>query len=257
MPCPSYIHGCGHGTHVAGIAVGDGPTFDGVAKLGKIIAIKVFSRVAGQYCAGGEDCPLAFDADIISGLERVYALRNTYKIASVNMSLGGGAYSGYCDTDPSKPIIDLLKSAKIATVIASGNDGYSNQISAPACISSAIAVGSTLDTADSRSYFSNNSLALDLYAPGSGITSSVPGGGFEEWDGTSMATPHVAGAWAVLRQAAPDASVAEIETVLKTHGPIVSYAGVSRRRIALDDALAILAPKPDTVVAPVNFLLMR
>lgn len=258
LPCPSHIHGCGHGTHVAGIAVGDGSTFDGVAELGKLIAIKVFSRISGsQYCNGDAECLGAFDADIISGLERVYALRNTYKIASANMSLGGGAYSGYCDTDPLKPIIDLLKSAKIATVVASGNNGYSSLLSAPACISSAIAVGSTLDTADSRSYFSNNSLALDLYAPGSSITSSVPGGGFEEWDGTSMATPHVAGAWAVLRQAAPDASVAEIETVLKTHGPIVSHNGVSRRRIALDEALAVLAPKPDTVIAPVNFLLMR
>ncbi len=256
-PCPLSIDGCSHGTHVAGIAAGDGSTFDGVASLGKIIAIKVFSKISGtEYCGNVSECMGAFDSDIIAGLERVYALRYTFKIASVNMSLGGGSYSGYCDTDPQKPIIDRLKAANIATVIASGNDGYSSYISSPACISSAIAVGSSLDTEDTRSWFSNNSSALDLYAPGSDITSSVPGGGFEEWNGTSMATPHVAGAWAVLRQAAPEATVNEIEAVLKSHGPVISYNGVSRRRIDIDEALAVLAPA-DIVIAPVNFLLLR
>jgi subtilisin family serine protease len=258
LPCSSSIHGCGHGTHVAGIAAGDGSTFDGVASLGKIIAVQVFSKITGtQYCNGEYQCIGAFDSDIMSGLERVYALRNSFKIASVNMSLGGGYEGGYCDTNALKSIIDLLKAAKIATVIATGNNGYSSGIGSPACISSAIAVGASYDTNDTRASYSNNSLALDLYAPGSYITSSIPGGGYTEWEGTSMATPHVAGAWAVLRQANPEATVSEIEAVLKSHGPTISYNGVTRRRIDLDAALDELAPAPDSVMVPINFLILK
>lgn len=259
-PCSSSIDsGCAHGTHVAGIATGDGTSFDGVARLGKLLAIQVFSKISGtNNCNGSATCIASFSADQISALNRVYALRNTYKIASVNMSLGGGSYSGYCDSDPLKPAVDLLKGVKIATVIATGNDGYTSHISAPGCISTAIAVGSTLDTADTRSSFSNNSTALDLYAPGSSITSSVPGGGFETWNGTSMATPHVAGAWALFRQANPGATVSEIEAILKSSGPIVTENGVSRRRIDVQTALRKLAGSGNLpVMSPVYQLLLK
>jgi subtilisin family serine protease len=198
--CTYAVSGCRHGTHVAGIAAGKGATFNGVARDAKLISINVFSRFTGADCAGAGESPCArsFTSDQIKGLDRVFALRNTFRIASVNMSLGGGKSTTNCDADARKPAIDNLRSAGIATVIASGNDGFSDGVGAPSCISTAITVGSTTKT-DAVSGFSNSSPLVELLAPGTAINSSVPGGGFLPFDGTSMATPHVAGAWAVMR----------------------------------------------------------
>jgi subtilisin len=198
--CAYAISGCRHGTHVAGIAAGKGTSFSGVARDARLISINVFSRFTGADCAGAGESPCArsFTSDQIKGLDRVFALRNTFRIAAVNMSLGGGKSTTNCDTDARKSVIDNLRSAGIATVIASGNDGFSDGVGAPSCISTAITVGSTTKT-DAVSSFSNSSPLVELLAPGSGINSSVPGGGFVPFDGTSMATPHVAGAWAVMK----------------------------------------------------------
>ena len=117
--CPSGE--CEHGTHVAGIAAGKGASFSGVAKDASIIAIQVFARF-DAYC--GSPCTLSWDSDQLKGLQRVYALRTTYNIAAVNMSIGGGRYYSNCDSDARKAQIDLLRAAGIATVISSGNNSY-------------------------------------------------------------------------------------------------------------------------------------
>ncbi len=209
--CAYAVSGCRHGTHVAGIAAGKGTSFSGVARDAKLISINVFSRFTGTECAGaGESpCTKSFVSDQIKGLDRVFGLRGTFRIASVNMSLGGGKHTVNCDTDSRKAAIDNLRSAGIATVIASGNNGFNDGVSAPSCISTAITVGSTTKT-DAVSAFSNSHALVELLAPGSAINSSVPGGGFVPFDGTSMATPHVAGAWAVIRQV----SAASVPTIL-------------------------------------------
>ena len=147
--------------------------------------------------------------------------RDTYQIAAVNMSLGGSVKftdTASCDAaNPSrKAAIDNLRSAGIATVISSGNSGYVDGLAAPACISSAIAVGATTK-ADVVSSFSNAASFLSLLAPGESIVSAVPGGGFASLSGTSMAAPHVAGAWAVLKGRRPSASVADILAALQRH----------------------------------------
>ncbi|MBW5445889.1 S8 family serine peptidase [Cohnella sp. CFH 77786] len=218
------IEGCGHGTHVAGIAAGKGDAFSGVAKDAKIIAIKVFSKFTPQACNSSTYCISSYTSDIISGLERVYQLSSQFHISSVNMSLGGGRSYSTCDDDPTKAIIDNLKSLGIATVIASGNEGYKDSVSAPGCVSSAVTVGATTkynDVAD----FSNSYSYLDLLAPGVNITSANNGGGFIEESGTSMAAPHVAGAWAVLKQKYPNASVDEILNMIQNGGvPITDIA---------------------------------
>ncbi|MBK7897638.1 MAG: S8 family serine peptidase [Candidatus Promineifilaceae bacterium] len=233
---------CSHGTHVASIAAGDnGGTIVGVAPEANIISIQVFSLFTNlSSCVYSTNCMLSFTSDQIAGLERVYELRNTYNIASVNMSLGGSAYSTFCDSDVRKAAIDNLRAAGIATVIASGNSGYRDRISVPGCISSAISVGAT-DNADNVPSFSNIAPFIDLLAPGVYINAAVPNGQGVK-SGTSMATPHVAGAWAVLKQAMPGASVDEVLAAFQEGGVLVSDNRSSgtvsdMARINVNDAL--------------------
>ena len=255
VPC-DFADGCDHGTHVAGIAAGKGSSFSGVAKYASIVAIQITSEFSGAQCDGaGEDpCNLSYDSDQIAGLERVYQLRNAHEFASVNISFGGGQYTGDCDAEfpDYKAAIDNLRSEGIATVFASGNDMYTNALDAPACISSGVSVGAT-DDADEVASFSNSSSNLDLLAPGVDIDSSVPGGGFESWAGTPMAAPHVAGAWALLKQQDPSASVAEVLSALKSTGKLVKddrvANGVTKPRINVDYASTALSPLANDDIA--------
>lgn len=228
IDCTNEVSGdavgdCAHGTHVAGIAAGNnGGVNIGVAKDAQIIAIQVFSYFTGGIVCNS--CALTYDSDQIDGLERVYDLRNSFDIAAVNMSLGGSTlYSAACDSsEPArKAAIDNLRSVGIATIIATGNNSSKTGISAPACISSAISVGSTTDY-DTVSSFSNVASIMDLFAPGSSITSSTPGESLGTWNGTSMATPHVVGAWAVIRDAAPNASIDQILAAFKDTGTLIN-----------------------------------
>jgi len=214
--------GCAHGTHVAGIAAGEGGgstgvTFSGVAPEAKVIAIQVFSRFdSTYYCGGASTCVLSYDSDQILALERVYELRSSYNVAAANMSLGGGRYYTYCDSDSRKPIVDSLRSSGIATVISSGNDYYRDSVGAPGCISSAATVGAT-DDSDNVASFSNIDDTVDFLAPGVTVTSSVPtlsGSGYATWNGTSMSAPHVTGVFALFSQLDPLASVDEKQSRL-------------------------------------------
>ena len=244
--CPTEE--CDHGTHVAGIVAGRsgiiGSPGPGVAPDANIIAIQVFSRFDSDYwCSGQSPCALTWSSDQMAGLERVYELRNTYSIASVNMSLGGGYYSSNCDENSLKTSVDNLRETGIATVIASGNDGLCGYITAPACISSAISVGATYDD-DTVALFSNNAGFLSLLAPGQWITSSVPGGSYAEWAGTSMATPHVAGAWALMKQTNQGATVEEILSSFTSTGLSVTdqyCTSVTKKRINVYEANSLLS----------------
>ncbi len=235
---------------MAGIAAGQGSNFSGVAPYANIMAVQVFSRVTGSSCASqAEDpCTLTFTSDQIAGLERVYQLRNTRSFTSVNMSLGGGRYFGNCDSDSRKAIIDNLRAAGIATVISSGNNGYTDSVQAPACISSAIAVGNTTKQ-DVVASDSNMSSMVDLLAPGSNITSSVPGGGFAIFSGTSMAAPHVAGAWALLEEQDPFQDVRTILFSLQLRSTPITDARpggtVTSYRINIAEAARVRPPNDD------------
>ncbi|MEM6785400.1 MAG: S8 family serine peptidase, partial [Bacteroidota bacterium] len=251
--CARSTSGCDHGTHVAGIAAGKGSSFSGVAPDADIIAVQVFTQFTGfSSCfPGPSPCVGAYTSDIISGLEFVYAQRNTLNVASANMSLGGGSFTTPCDSDSRKPIIDNLRSAGIATVIASGNGSNSNGISAPGCISTAVSVGSTDDGSlgtgtDAVSSFSNSDTFLDLLAPGRWIQSSIPDGGYSNYSGTSMAAPHVAGAWALLKGKKPDATVDEVLNALTSTGVSIRDGrnGVTTPRIQVDAALDALDGGP-------------
>ncbi|HOE41643.1 MAG TPA: S8 family serine peptidase [Rhodoferax sp.] len=249
--CPSGQ--CDHGTHVAGIAAGKSASFSGVAKEASVIAVQVFSRFnSSTDCGGSSPCVMSYSSDQISGLERVYALRNDYSIAAANMSLGGGSYSSQTDCDLDnyaiKASIDNLRAARIATVIASGNSSYTSSMGGPGCVSSAVSVGATWDSGavNTVASYSNSVSFLNLLAPGSMINSSVPtpANSFSSWQGTSMATPHVAGAWAVLKHKASTATVNEVLAAFSSSGLAVtdSRNGITKPRINLPAALTALTP---------------
>lgn len=250
---------CDHGAHVAGIAAGDGTglvgaPLAGVAPGAGIIAIQVFTRInsAASCAPRSAPCVLTYSSDQIAALEHVLALAGSHTIAAVNMSLGGGQLTSACDDDSRKLIIDLLLGANIATVIAAGNDGFDASVAQPGCISSAITVGAT-DNADAVTGFSNRGVLLDLFAPGNGITSSVEADGYGAKNGTSMATPHVTGAFALLRQADPSLSVADLLARLQDTGVDITYSSdggtVTTPRIDLLAALAAGTQPPVITVA--------
>jgi subtilisin family serine protease len=254
-PCP--LPDCLHGTHVAGIAAGNGvpagQSFSGVAKGAKLIAVQVFTEITdAASCGGIAPCPGAFTSDIIAGLEYVQSRAAARNVVAVNMSLGGGSFAAPCDDQPYKPAIDNLRSINVAAVIAAGNDYEGNALAAPACISSAVSVGS-VEKDDSVSFFSDVSSFLSLFAPGGSITSSVPGGGYEALSGTSMAAPHVTGTWALLRQAAPAASVSAIVSALRSTGTpitdnrIIFGGGNTVPRVNALRALGSLTPVTNPV----------
>ncbi len=273
-PCADL---CSHGTHVAGIVAGKqltfgGRTFSGVAPAAKIIAVQVFSLFATSACGRGATgpCVMSYESDQILALNWVFAQRRTAEwgtLAAVNMSLGGGLYTGItsCDSDRLKPSVDTLRAAGIATVIASGNDSYTYGIASPACIATSIAVGATSSartaTLDAPASFSNRPMVmnnnpnaqgdrlLDLMAPGHKIMSATAASttSYDDYQGTSMAAPHVAGAWAVLKSIVPTASVATVLTWLQTSGTTIidGRAGdplsISRIDVAAAARLAAIA----------------
>jgi subtilisin family serine protease len=210
--------GCFHGTHVAGIAVGRGTNTFGVAPLAELIAVQVFSR---RRDGGGD---VTSTSSLIAALEHVYSLRDTYDIAAVNLSLSGlkvngQPYTTACDAeDPAlQAVVAQLRTAGIATIAATGNEGFTGGIGRPACLSSVIAVGSA-DAVGVAERSNNHPTLTDLLAPGEAIRSSVLAGGYGVASGTSMAAPHVAGAFALLREQRPAASVAALLEDLKATG---------------------------------------
>lgn len=233
---PSIYAGWDHGTHVSGIAAGrDMTTAAGVAKQANIIAVNVFSKINdGTLWVG------SYSSDQLAGLNYIYSLRTTYSIGAVNMSLGGGSYSAYCDSDSLKSAIDNLAAVNIAVAIASGNNGYTSSISGPACISTAVSVGAS-SSGDVEAGFSNyQPTMLDVFAPGVSVYSSVADSdtSFDSWDGTSMATPHVTGAWTLLRQKYPTKTVPQLLSALQAAGHAVTLkagdqSGGNVRRIDL------------------------
>jgi subtilisin family serine protease len=278
-PCADI---CNHGTHVAGIVAGKqltygGRTFSGVAPAAKIIAVQVFSRFTASGCGVGATaaCVMSYQSDQILALNWLYAQRASADwgtLAAVNMSLGSGLNTGItsCNDDLLKAPIDTLRTAGIATVIASGNDGYTYGIASPACISTAIAVGATssartatLDapwvSSNKPTALNNNPTAqgdrlLDLMAPGHKVLSSTASSStsFEDNQGTSMAAPHVAGAWAVLKSMVPRASVPKVLGWLQSSGKtIIDSRGGDPLAIArIDVAAAASLAATEALITP-------
>ncbi|WP_329218503.1 S8 family peptidase [Streptomyces microflavus] len=185
--------GHGHGTHVAGTV---GGTAYGVAKKAKIVGVRVLNNQGSGTTA-----------QVVAGIDWVTA--NAVKPAVANMSLGGGADS----------VLDAAVQRSIASgityAVAAGNESTNANTKSPARVAEAITVGSTTNT-DARSSFSNFGAVVDIFAPGSSITSTwnTSDSATNTISGTSMASPHVAGAAAIYLADNPGSTPAQVSAGL-------------------------------------------
>ncbi|MGC5018759.1 S8 family peptidase [Micromonospora sp. DT47] len=187
----------GHGTHVAGTV---GGSSYGLAKGVQLVAVKVLN------CQGS-----GTNAGVISGVD--WVTQNAVKPAVANMSLGGGAASTV-DTAVRNSI-----NSGVTYGLAAGNDSGANACNtSPARTAEGITVGSTTNT-DARSSFSNIGTCLDIFAPGSSITSAWRSSdtATNTISGTSMATPHVVGAAALVASANPSWTAQQVRDYLVTN----------------------------------------
>jgi len=233
-----------HGSHVAGIIAGNNAQFHGVAPKANIIAINVFDSTG------------AYDSDIIKALNWVNSISSQYNIVSVNMSLGGSqVFKTTCDgyIPEMTNAIKTLRANGIATVVASGN-GYAYGMSAPACISYAVSVAATYPTKDEVTTFSNLNEYTTLAAPGYAINSSKLMGSYGTASGTSMATPFVAGAFAVYNSKFGKTSVDKEVADFKSTALKATDAYTNLKVDRLDFAVLFgsgSTPSPTTTTIPV------
>jgi len=223
-----------HGTHVAGIIASEGMQFRGVSYDVALMAVKAL-----DYSGNG------YSSDVILGIN--WCVDNGADV--INLSLGEGLYSGTCDQEDMAQAVNAAVDKGVVVVCASGNDGDPQHIVSPACASKAIAVGA-VDKGDVIASYSDGGTQLDLVAPGGGdfggkafpeIVSCfstlvandpfyclyvigdecydnyfvVGGNRYIRAIGTSMATPHVAGAAALLLEANPELTPAQVRSVLQ------------------------------------------
>lgn len=261
----------GHGTHVAGIVAASGG-INGVGQNISLIGVKVLN-------SNGDGHPTSGGLDLTNAIDWCISNRNIYNISVISMSLGTTDYlnNTYCDYDFSATWTKAINNAtfyNISIIAATGNAGSTTSISSPACIQNVTAVGAT-DKNDAITSYSNRNNITDLVAPGSSINSTMinspagdillscgTGKSYCVLSGTSMATPHVAGAFALIRQffrlqngrvPTPD----EIKTTLNNTGKRIddsAGSGYNFTRIDVWSALISIDSSNPTVslISPAN-----
>jgi subtilisin family serine protease len=226
----------GHGTHVAGIVASEDSTYRGVAPGAKLTAVKALSATGSGY-----------SSDIIAGIDWCTSNSERLNISTIVMSLGCTGegcshHQSYCNNDLTAEVINLAAAKNISVFIAAGNSGWTDGISNPACVESAIPVGGS-DSNDGIVY--NRGSLLKVLAPGTAIASTGLSNSWVSLSGTSMATPHAAGAAILLQQYYQlvyglQMTPEQIETKLANTGVTVndvSGSGLSFNRINLLNAI--------------------
>ena len=220
----------GHGSHVAGTiaALDNSVGVVGVAPAAKLIAVKVLNSSGSGYWS-----------QIICGLDWVVANTGKYNIKVANLSLGGGGTSdnncGNSNNDALHRAICRARDAGVTIVVAAGNSSADAANTVPAAYDDAVITVSALADSDGQptgggsvtSYgaddtfagFSNFGSPVDIAAPGVNIYSAYKNGGYTTMSGTSMATPHVAGAAALYLQSNPGAGWLQVRDALKAVPP--------------------------------------
>jgi cysteine-rich repeat protein len=258
----------GHGTHTAGIITSGGVvSAKGVAPDAGIVAIKVLA-------ANGRGS----SSNTAAGLDWIVSNHATFGIDLVNASLGDGLehnnpLASPCSGTLTANAVSLLHAAGIAFFAASGNEGYDDGISEPACIADAISVGGVYDSVlgtvgwcgnasctttlcsdvsgpDVFVCHSNSDEILDVLAPNWRTTSPSMGGGASGFGGTSAASPYAAGQAALLLEADSALQPEDLRTLLESHGPSVTNPdnGLSFPRSDVSAAIAVLATCGDGVL---------
>ena len=219
----------GHGTHVAG-TVG-GSTY-GVAKDVKLVGVRVLDcNGSGSY------------SKIIAGVD--WVTKNAVRPAVANMSLGGTTSTALDDA------VKRSVASGVTYAVAAGNDNVDACTQSPARVPAAITVGAT-DSTDTRASFSNYGACLDIFAPGVKITaaSTANDTASASMSGTSMASPHVAGAAALVLGANPSWSPAQVRDNLvgaATAGAVKTPGTGSVNKLLFTGAIkAAPAPQPTT-----------
>lgn len=273
----------GHGSHVAGTVLGGFVTADfacattgpesmqGAAPAATLIGVKVLNA-SGSGSA----------SNIIAGINRCASGTLPGGRANViNMSLGGGQFTSTCDSDTMAIAVNNASAVGVTTVCAAGNNGFTNSISTPACASTAIAVAAIYDdnypncdfptqtsfgfcldsfcisqctdnnpVVNQRCCFSNRSTKIDVAAPGCIIFSDdstvAAGNGLVGFCGTSQASPHVAGVAALLIDADPTLTPAEVRQAIRDGAVDLGTAGFDTSfgygRIDAINSLTLVAP---------------
>ncbi|MGR8008496.1 S8 family peptidase [Streptomyces hypolithicus] len=205
--------GHGHGTHVAGTVAGGAY---GVAKKAKVVGVRVLNNQGSGTTA-----------QVVAGID--WVTQNAVKPAVANMSLGGGADAAL-DTAVRNSI-----ASGITYAVAAGNESTDASTKSPARVSEAITVGATTSS-DAKASYSNYGSILDIFAPGSSITSawSTSDSATNSISGTSMASPHVAGAAALYlanNRTATPAQVSSALTSAATTGVVTGPGSGSPNRL--------------------------
>jgi subtilisin family serine protease len=207
----------GHGTSVAGVIAAkpytvNGITYQGVAPNAKLVALRV----------GTEDSIL--DSNIERALQWVINNYRTYGISVVNLSLGSGNYTDPRTSSPLSDEFAQLRNLGIFVTAASGNSNDQNSgpisrdgVAYPAADPNVFAVGA-VDSSDVITSWTQRGDELDMLAPGVNIVMPKLGGGFVTEDGTSFASPYVAGAAALIKQLDPSAKAGDIGSILMSSG---------------------------------------
>ena len=224
-PGASFNDDHGHGTHVAGTvaAKDDANSVVGVAPGARIWSVKVLNSAGSGSFAG-----------IVCGIDWVTARASTIEVA--NMSLGGSGVNDACSGSALHQAICNSVSAGVTYAVAAGNSAVDANNFVPATYSEVITVSALADfnglpgggaastcradVDDTLASFSNFGSDVDIIAPGVCILSTARGGGLTTFSGTSMASPHVAGAAALFKAANPTASPAAVKSALINAGTL-------------------------------------